>query len=307
MNISLRTFFCILIMVIAVRASAQSTGDKLFNEGLKLQQEGTSVSLNAAIKKFSAAKAVYTVAEKKKKCDVQVSKCRRMLKALTVAPPPEEEEVVTVQQPDIPTFSLKTNPVVFDAGNGFCTVSVLSNRTDWHALKDFESYDTEDFVKIDQTKDEKGLFIEVGENPKTTMRRQCFYIYVDDKGDVGELLRVIQKGKPVVMGCSVNTLEYGLKGGTKSLKIYTNSDSVLSSGLCWGLVSKPDWIELTAVDAKKLSKGKTPPTPGLVKEASMKLKAAPIKKGTPEYSTGRMGEIVFGSQKMRYKVIVVQK
>lgn len=62
---------------------AQSNGDKLFMEGQNLQKVMTITSQNAAIKKFRAAKIVYTSSSSKTMCDNQISICNNNLKSLT--------------------------------------------------------------------------------------------------------------------------------------------------------------------------------------------------------------------------------
>lgn len=60
----------------------QSNGDKLFMEGQNLQKVMTVASQNAAIKKFRAAKIVYTNASNKTMCDNQIAICNNNLKNL---------------------------------------------------------------------------------------------------------------------------------------------------------------------------------------------------------------------------------
>ncbi len=60
----------------------QSNGDKLFMEGQNLQKVMTVASQNAAIKKFRAAKIVYTNASNKTMCDNQIAICNNNLKTL---------------------------------------------------------------------------------------------------------------------------------------------------------------------------------------------------------------------------------
>lgn len=98
-----------LMLCASVVALAQtSTGDKLFLEGQNLQKTLTVVSQNAAIKKFQAAKAVYTAADKKKMCDNQIAICNSNIRSIGTktktsvkkkveesVPEPEPEPVVT--------------------------------------------------------------------------------------------------------------------------------------------------------------------------------------------------------------------
>ena len=62
---------------------AQSNGDKLFMEGQSLQKVMTVASQNAAIKKFRAAKIVYTSSSSKTMCDNQISICNNNIKSLS--------------------------------------------------------------------------------------------------------------------------------------------------------------------------------------------------------------------------------
>ena len=78
----LRNIVTILILIVTHTISAQSNGDKLFMEGQALQQKQTIVSQNQAIKKFEAAKVVYTTADKKKMCDNQIAICNNNISSL---------------------------------------------------------------------------------------------------------------------------------------------------------------------------------------------------------------------------------
>lgn len=71
-----------LALCLPVNVMAQSNGDKLFMEGQQLQQVQTIESQNAAIKKFRAAKVVYTTAEKKTICDNQIAICYNNINAI---------------------------------------------------------------------------------------------------------------------------------------------------------------------------------------------------------------------------------
>lgn len=86
----LRLLVSLILVVFALGASAQSTGDKLFLEGRKLEQKGTVASLNMAIKKYKAAKTAYTTAEKKKKCTDRIAICTRKINE--IENPPQDPE-----------------------------------------------------------------------------------------------------------------------------------------------------------------------------------------------------------------------
>ena len=65
----------IVSLFLALSVRAQSQADKLFMEGQQLQKTMTVASQNAAIKKFNAAKVIYTTAAKKKMCSNQIAIC----------------------------------------------------------------------------------------------------------------------------------------------------------------------------------------------------------------------------------------
>lgn len=90
LNMKLRLLVSLILVVFALGASAQSTGDKLFLEGRKLEQKGTVASLNMAIKKYKAAKTAYTTAEKKKKCTDRIAICTRKINE--IENPPQDPE-----------------------------------------------------------------------------------------------------------------------------------------------------------------------------------------------------------------------
>lgn len=72
-----------MAMLLTLPAKAQSSqGDKLFQEGQKLQQTMTKASQNAAIKKYAAAKTFYTAASSKAMCDNQIAICRKNIQSI---------------------------------------------------------------------------------------------------------------------------------------------------------------------------------------------------------------------------------
>lgn len=77
-----RMLVFVLMLCVPAGMVAQSNGDKLFMEGQQLQQVQTIASQNAAIKKFRAAKVVYTTAGKKKICDNQIAICNNNIRAI---------------------------------------------------------------------------------------------------------------------------------------------------------------------------------------------------------------------------------
>ena len=145
----LKSLFVVLLSVVCMSESAESSGDKLFLEGQNLQKVLTVGSQNAAIKKFTAAKVVYMTADKKKMCDNQISVCRSNIKSLSSArkvrknnknkaevkeeKPVEAPVVVVAKRTDV-RLKLSEDGLEFKAvpGEGATqSVEVFCNYEDW--------------------------------------------------------------------------------------------------------------------------------------------------------------------------------
>lgn len=70
-----RFLLSLSVLLLPFTIKAQTNADNLFLQGQKLQKTMTVASQNAAIKKFQAAKVLYTTASKKSMCDNQISAC----------------------------------------------------------------------------------------------------------------------------------------------------------------------------------------------------------------------------------------
>lgn len=316
-----RSFVTVIMLMVTMICFAQSNGDKLFMEGQALQQKQTIVSQNQAIKKFEAAKVVYTSADKKKMCDNQIAICNNNISSLKKVSPKgdrEKKQAVTVQEVKL---ALSKNSILFDGDKkGTSNISVTAPSTDW-TFKSSEGIEGEDnYVKATRSSDAKSIDIEVEANPTTLERHQSFVVSYENTRDT---LMVSQSGKEVTLSTNTNLVEFKLKGGSKSVELYTNSDSIITSnnGLTWYVKSKPEWIE-TSVEVNKeksvVGKGLSA-LKGLVsstaKAASaedvktfvVKIVALTLPKSDPSYSSGRRGEIVFASQDKTYKITVIQQ
>ena len=246
----LRYFLSAVLLMVAVSLFAQSNGDKLFMEGQALQQKQTIASQRQAVKKFEAAKVVYATAGKKKMCDNQIAICYNNINALRRASSKGIKEKKTEPQNQEEMLSLSQHAVAFEGDKkGKSMVAVTAPRAEWKFSLS-EGIDGEDnFAKVSKSLDAKSLNIEVDINPLTTERHQNIVVSLDGQNDT---LHVTQKGKEVLLSTSTNLVEFKLKGGNKSIELYTNSDSIINSnnGLTWYVKSKPEWIE-TAVDVNR--------------------------------------------------------
>jgi len=305
--------------MVATVVMAQSNGDKLFMEGQSLQRTQTIASQNAAIKKFQAAKVVYSTADKKRMCENQIAICNSNISSIRRSS--SRKVVVREPEPDEASFSLEQSHVEFEGGkNGSANVVVNAKTMDWTFSVPENVEGGGNFARVNRSNDGKSVDIEVDANPKTLERRQT--VNVNYSGDA-EVLTIVQRGKPVTLSTNTNLLEFGIKGGKESIEVYTNSDSTIvdNNNQTWYIESKPDWIDFSVeVNKKKgiFSKGlsaikglvsgsATAASATDVKIANVKIICMGINKYLPEFHTGRRGEIVFASQDQRYKLVVVQQ
>lgn len=147
----LKNVFIFLLLVIAGAARAQSSCDKLFAEGAKLQQTMTIAAQNKAIAMFEKAKVCYDSNERKGICDQQITTSRTIIynlrsaaadKAAASAAKAEKEEapadsavvdttVVEKARNDV-KLSFEKNHLSFKAKGGeFKKVKVSCNYEDW--------------------------------------------------------------------------------------------------------------------------------------------------------------------------------
>lgn len=306
------------MLMLATICAAQTNGDKLFLEGQTLQKEKNIASQNQAIKKFKAAKVIYTTPEKKKMCDNQIAICNSNIASLRKKPDDRHKTGSLVSENKL---FLSQNSISFDGDkNGATSIAVTAPNQEWH-FRLSEGVEGEDnFVKANRSSDSKSIDIEVSPNPYTTERHQSVLVLY---GNLTETLIVSQSGRDVNLSTNTNLIEFKLKGGSKTLELYTNSDSIVASnnGLTWYVESKPDWIE-TSVEVKKkkstLGKGlsaikglvsgsSSAATETDVKMSSVKIVARPLPKNDPEYATGRRGEIIFASQEKKHTVTIIQQ
>lgn len=317
-RISIRGAISIFMLMIAIICSAQSNGDKLFMEGQALQRKQTISAQVQAIRKFEAAKVVYTAAAKKKMCDNQIIICNNNIAYLRKRPQPDKSKL---HQKDVSRLSLSQDSVNFDGDKmGQVSVAVTAPTMEWHFRISEGIEGEEEFITANRSSDSKSIDINVAPNPRTIERRQTMKVIY---GNTIETLYVFQSGKEVSLSTNNNLVEFKLKGGSKNIELYTNSDSIVNSnnGLTWYIESKPEWVE-TSVEVQKkksaLSKG-LKAIKGLVggsdsavttsdsKVYNIKIIARPLPKNSSEYNTGRKGEIVFVSQNKKHSVTIIQQ
>lgn len=326
-NSILRFILSMLMMVFTIGASAQTNGDKLFMQGQNLQKTQTVAAQNQAIKKFRAAKIVYTTADKKKMCDNQISICNNNIASLkrpaTKSSTRSRSKTSTkhVEEPKAVTFVLGDEKVSFDGDKaGSYNVAVVAPSRDWDFTLSSGVDGEDNFATVKRGDDGESLDISVPANTSTLLRHQSLHVSF---GDLDKTVSISQAGKAVTLSASENLLDFKAKGGSKSIEIYTNSDSTIAdkNNVTWYVASKPDWID-TNVEVQKdksvFGKGISA-LKGLVKGSAtaasaedaktynVRITAQALKKGSPDFVSGRKGEVVFASQDKTYTVEVTQE
>ena len=83
---TLKILIVFAMLIVANPLMAQTSGDKLYSQGLELQKKQTVQSQKAAIAKFQSAKKLYDSAVKKKQCDDAIAVSNNIIKGLIEKP-----------------------------------------------------------------------------------------------------------------------------------------------------------------------------------------------------------------------------
>lgn len=314
----LRLIIVTFFMCLSMSVFAQANADKLFNEGQKLMEKGTRQSYALAIKKFKAAKALYATDAKKKLCDDQIRLCKPSPASSSSK---VKAKVETPEPAPAPAFAVSKKRIDFEGDKaGSLNIAVTAPSLDWQLNIPTGIAGEENFVKANRSNDAKSVDILVDPNPTTINRQQTINVSL---GSQKETITVVQSGKTVRLSSSENLIEVGLKGGKKSLEIYTNSDSTITSNnnLTWYIESKPGWVELTSEVQKKkgflnkalnsinsiVSSTSVDAGAADTKTSDVKVIINKVEKSDPAYLSGRSGEIVIASQDKKIRIMVQQK
>lgn len=199
---------CMLVVLLcSITVSAQTSGDKLFLEGQKLQQKMTVDAQSSAIKKFRAAKVVYTTTDKKTMCDNQIAICNRNLTTLKKSNVGNgrktirkgvgtkkntkvvEVDSMAVEEPQVVNveLSLSESRLDFKSNPKEGTVQIVDVTCN---MDEIEIASKPDWVTVDVAK--KKLFVSVLENNTTDERSGVVHVKCYDK----EADLVVNQAKP---------------------------------------------------------------------------------------------------------------
>lgn len=299
------TLFYFILCTACPLYAQTSRGDQLFAEGQAFQKKK---QYQKAIAKYKAAKVAYTSLEKKQMCDDQIKLCKPTTVSTT------KDDVIEQQKKD--SLVISSKHITFEADKeGTVEISVITGDSCWNVDTTTRIYGDSAFTTVKKTSDGKGMRIYTGINNTTLARHQHIFITTSECRDT---IFVEQKGKNVTLRTNENILNYKKKGGSKSIEVITNSDSIVASNNneCWYVESKPDWIEAnvdmtvqtSTANLMNLLSTKAKVTLSADEKASkLSITVVPLLKTDSEYSIGRKGEVVIAAQSRKYKIIVVQQ
>lgn len=308
-----------LVVGMSATAYGQTSGDKLYNQGLSLQKTMTVSAQKSAISKFQSAKKLYDSAQKKAQCDNAIAVSQNIIANLSKRTPSAkkttEKEPKAVEEPKSIKLEVGTTTHSFEREGGEITVMVTTDAPEWEVE-----------AMPDKT---GGSFLTV-----TKLNRDCFVVkcaphkgygtryqtVIVKAGDKQESVAISEAGLEPYLDASEKIMQFKAKGQKKKIEVYCNSDEEYkdNNNLNWEIVSKPDWLDV-AVDnskpknifkkglegAKKLMEsndgGEGIQTTNLV------LYAAPMSVEDREKGGARRGILKLGSGEKRLTITIHQQ
>lgn len=294
---------------------AQTSGDKLYSQGLELQKVQSVQSQKSAIAKFQSAKKLYDSVAKRKQCDDAIVVSNNIIKTINANKGQRTSSKNTkVSELKTSVLELSNEKLQLDCDRRSVTVSITTTESEW-SITPIANNDGEAFVSINQYPEERRFEIVCSANNSTRQRNQTIEVRA---GELKKVLIVEQNGKPTIFSVEKASVDFSYKGGSKSIEVYSNSDSKEESNnnRNWKVVSKPDWVNVVGEEAKEKGLlGKLgDKAKGLVKKNSvsaddpsvttsvMKIVVASKQKNDPS----RSGEIVICSENQQATIIIQQ-
>ena len=316
MKIFIKLLFICVMLGIADSANAQSSGDRLYSQGLELQKKQTVQSQKSAIAKFQSAKKLYDSAAKKKQCDDAVAVSRNIIKTISTNKGSKDvSQNVNAAELKASVLELSNEKLQLDCESRSVTVNITTTESQW-SVTPISNNNGEAFISVNQRLEEPSFEIVCSANNSTRQRSQSIEVRA---GELKKTLIIEQNGRPTILSVEKTVVEFTSKGGNKSLEVYSNSDSSEedNNNRNWKVVSKPEWVNVIGEEFKEKGFfGKIGDTAkGLVKKNSasaedpsvvtsvMKLVVSSKSKNDPS----RSGEIVISSENQQATIIVHQK
>lgn len=303
---------------------AQSSGDKLYNQGLQLQKTMTIQSQNQAISKFNSAKKLYDSKAKKDQCDHAISVSRNIIANLKSGggggsprgggkpggQTTKQEEVKVT-----PKLDVSNSQFDVDLSSKKLTVNVNTNQSEW-SVSTVSASDGSSFLTVKKTGDST-FDITVPQNYSAESREQKVMVTA---GDLTRYVTVAQTGRHVDIDVNKKTLKFKEKGGDQKIDVSCNSDVSYEDNFNenWYVESKPAWIIVTINEKREkgffskmldkgeeLIKGKKNEDASMIK-SGITVTCSHLQPGTAEAFTGRKGNIVLRSGDSTVTIYVTQ-
>lgn len=241
------------VVVFTMSVVAQTSGDKLYNDGLALQKTMTVKSQNAAIDKFRKAKKIYDSSAKKTQCDQAISVSQNIIKQLgsgSLGKGIIKEKNKKIEE-EAPTLEISNSSFDISEDGIEVTVNVSTNQSNWEVYA-VPSANGETFLKVEKASDNK-IRIIVPANESAEERTQNAYV---ETGALRKEITVNQAGHPVNLKASKTALSFKAKGGKEKIDVYCDADLIydFNSDLNWYVISKPEWI-MVSINPKKKEGG----------------------------------------------------
>ena len=263
-----------------------------------------------------SAKKLYDSAAKKKQCDDAIAVSNNIIKTIS-SNKRSRGSSLNVKESELKTsvLELSNEKLQLDCERRSVTVNITTTETDW-SITPISNNDGMAFISVIQHPEERSFEIICSSNNSTRRRTQVVEVRA---GTLKKTLVVEQGGKPTILSVEKTVVEFGSKGGSKSLEVYSNSDSSEgdNNNRNWRVVSKPEWVNVIGEEFKEKGfLGKlTDTAKGLVKKNSASAEDPTVVTSVmrlvvsskPKNDSSRSGEIVISSENQQVTIIVQQK
>ena len=311
---TLKILIVFAMLIVANPIMAQTSGDKLYSQGLELQKKQTVQSQKAAIAKFQSAKKLYDSAVKKKQCDDAIAVSNNIIKGLDGKKTADTHSGGKGGELKASVLELSNEKLQLDSEARSVTVNITTTESEW-SITPVANSDGVAFVSVTQHPENNSFEIVCSANNSTSPRQQKVEVRA---GNLRKELIVEQNGIPTVLSVEKAVVEFTNKGGSKSIEIYSNSETkeADNNNRNWKVVSKPNWVNVIGEEykGKGVIGGWVDKAKGLIKNnvassedpsvvvSVMKI----VAESKPKNESSRSGEIVISSGNQQATIIVQQ-
>ena len=316
MKTNIKLLLLCAIMSFSNPIMAQNSGDRLYSQGLELQKRQTVQAQKSAIAKFQSAKKLYDSAAKKKQCDDAITVSNNIIKTISTNKKSKSSSQ-TVKEAELKAsvLELSNEKLQLDCERRSVIVNITTTEPEW-SVTPISNNDGMAFISVSQYTEERRFEIICSANNSTRQRSQVVEVRA---GDLKKTLVIEQSGKPIILSVEKTVVEFSSKGGSKSIEVYSNSDSSEEDNnkRNWKVISKPEWVNVIGGEYKKkglfgkigdaakglLEKNSASAEDPSVVTSIMEIVVSSKSKSNPS----RSGEIVISSDGQQATIIVQQK